>query len=84
VTDAFLLAAVVLLVSLVPLLFVIVTAEPLEGVVALELAAATVVLVLLCLSEHYHRSIYFNIPMIAAALFWIGSLVYARFFGRWL
>jgi multisubunit Na+/H+ antiporter MnhF subunit len=82
--NAFLLAAIVLLVTLAPLLLVIAVAEPLEGVVALELAAATVVLVLLCLSEVYHRSIYFNVPMVAAALFWIGSLVFARFFGRWL
>ena len=82
--NAFLLAAIVLLATLAPLLLVIATAEPLEGVVALELAAATVVLVLLCLSEVYHRGIYFNVPMVAAALFWIGSLVFARFFGRWL
>ena len=52
--------------------------------IALELAGVTVVLALLCLSEHYHRGVYFNVPMIAALMLWVGSLVFARFFGRWL
>jgi multisubunit Na+/H+ antiporter MnhF subunit len=82
--NAFLLAALVLLASLVPLLVVILAADPIDGVVALELAGATIVLVLLCLSEVSHRGVYFNVPMVAAAMLWVGSLVYARFFGRWL
>lgn len=82
--NAFLLAAVVLLVSLAPLLVVMLVADPIDAVIALELAGATVVLVLLCLAEVYHRSVYFNVPMIAAGVLWVGSLVYARFFGRWL
>ena len=82
--NAFLLAAIVLLATLAPLLFVMVTADPIDGVVALELAGATIVLILLCLSEVYHRGVYFNVPMIAAAMVWVGSLVFARFLGRWL
>ena len=79
--NAFLLATIVLLVTLVPLLAVMLFADPIDGVVALELASPTVVLVLLCLSEVYHRSVYFNVPMIAAGVLWVGSFVYARFFG---
>ena len=58
------------------------TADPMDGVIALELAGVTVILVLLCLAEHYHRSIYFNVPMVAAGVLWVGSFVFARFFGR--
>jgi multisubunit Na+/H+ antiporter MnhF subunit len=74
----------VLLATLAPLLVVILVADPIDGVMALELAGATTVLALLCLSEHYHRGVYFNVPMIAAGVLWVGSFVYARFFGRWL
>ena len=77
-------AAIALLVQLVPLLYVIMTQEPIHGLVALELAGTIVVLALLCLSETFHRGVYFNVPMLAAAMLWIGSLVFARFFGRWL
>jgi multisubunit Na+/H+ antiporter MnhF subunit len=74
----------VLLALLVPLLVVVLVADPIDGVVAVELAGVGVVLALLCLSEHYHRGVYFNVPMIAAGVLWVGSFVYARFFGRWL
>jgi multisubunit Na+/H+ antiporter MnhF subunit len=62
---------------------VILATDPIDGVIAVELAGVTVVLALLCLGEHYHRGVYFNVPMIAAGVLWIGSLIYVRFLGRW-
>lgn len=55
-----------------------------DGLVALELAANLATLALVCLAVGLHRSIYFGVAVIAALLGWIGSLVYARFLGRWL
>lgn len=82
--NATTIAAIALLVQLVPLLYVMLTQEPIHALVALELAGTIVVLALLTLSEAYGRGIYFNVPMVAAMMLWIGSLVFARFFGRWL
>lgn len=80
--NAFTIAATVLLAGLVPLGIVILRAPIIDAVVALELGGAVVTLVLLCLAEGVHRSSYFDVPVIAAAAVWIGSLVYVRFVGR--
>jgi multicomponent Na+:H+ antiporter subunit F len=82
--NAFLWAATALLAGLVPCGFVCVRSDAMDGVVALELAGATVVLALLALAEGFQRSIYFNVALIAAGMAWVGGLVFARFFGRWL
>jgi multisubunit Na+/H+ antiporter MnhF subunit len=52
--------------------------------VALQLAGTLTVLILLCLSEGFHRSFEFTVPVVAAVLSLIGGLVFARFLGRWL
>lgn len=49
---------------------------------ALELFGAVTVLVLLCLGEGYHRSAYFDVPIVCVVLTWIGALVFTRFFAR--
>jgi multisubunit Na+/H+ antiporter MnhF subunit len=82
--NAFLVAATVLLVGLIPLGAVAVVRRPIDGVVALEVAGALMVLVLLCLAEGFHRSSYFVVAVVAALMSWIGGLVFARFLGRWL
>lgn len=82
--NAFLVAATVLLGALVPLGAMIVRRRPVDGLVALELAGAVLVLVLLCFAEGFHRSAYYDVPVIAALLSWVGGLVFARFLGRWL
>jgi multisubunit Na+/H+ antiporter MnhF subunit len=81
--NAFLVAATALLVGLVPLGAVALRRRPIDGLVALELAGAVTVLVLLCLVEGFHRSSFFDVPVIAALTTWIGGLVFARFLGRW-
>jgi multisubunit Na+/H+ antiporter MnhF subunit len=53
-----------------------------EALVALELAGTLATLVLVCLAVGYQRSIYGNLPLIAAVLNWIGSLVFVRFLDR--
>jgi multisubunit Na+/H+ antiporter MnhF subunit len=82
--DAFEIAATALLCGLVPLGVVALRERAIDGVVALELAGVVVTLVLLCLAEGFHRSAYFDLPVITAVMTWIGGVVFARFLGRWL
>lgn len=82
--NAFLWAATVLLGLLVIPGAVCVRARPIDGVVALELCGAVVTTALLCLAEGFHRSVYFNLPLVAAGVTWIGGLVFVRLLGRFL
>ncbi|TML11219.1 MAG: hypothetical protein E6G33_15100, partial [Actinobacteria bacterium] len=57
-------------------------APHLDALVALELSSTVVVLVLLLLSEGFHRSIYTALPMTLAALSLVGGLVFVRLVRR--
>lgn len=82
--NAFLLAGTVLVVLMVLPAIVCLRARPIEGVVALQLCGTLLVTALLALTEGFHRSIYFNVPLIAAAVTWIGGLIFVRMLGRFL
>ena len=47
-----------------------------------ELVAVVVTLVLLLLSEGYHRSIYTTVPLVLAAVSLVSGFVFARFMER--
>ena len=80
--DAFAIAATALLLGFVPLGWVVLRGRPLDGVAALELGGAVATLVLLCLAEGFHRSSYFDVPVVCVVLTWIGAIVFARFFAK--
>lgn len=80
--NAFTIAATALLVGFVPIGIVCVRGRELDGVVALELAGAVAALVFLCLGEGFHRSAYFDVPIVCAALSWVSGMVFVRFFAR--
>ena len=80
--NAFEIAAAALLLGLVPLGAVAMRRRAVDGFVALELAGSLLVLVLLCFAEGFHRSVYYDVPVVAAATSWVGGLVVARFLGR--
>lgn len=82
--SAFHVAATVLIVALLLPGYVCARGRALDGVVALQLLGATATVILLCLAEGYHRGIYFNVSLVAAAATWIGSLVFVRFLARFL
>jgi multisubunit Na+/H+ antiporter MnhF subunit len=79
--NVWLVAATVLLAGLVPCGWVLLRAELLDGLVALELSSTIVTVVLLLLAEGFHRSSYFELPLVLAALGFIGALTYVRFLG---
>jgi multisubunit Na+/H+ antiporter MnhF subunit len=80
--NAFTVAALALLAGFLPLLWVCVREPELDGVVALELGGSLSTLILICLAEGFHRSIYVGVAVVCAAVTWISGLVFARFFGR--
>jgi multisubunit Na+/H+ antiporter MnhF subunit len=83
--NVWLAAATALLAGLLPCGWVLVRARLTEALVALELASTVVTVVLLLLAQGFHRSSYFTVPLVLAALSFVGSLVFVRFLGdRWL
>ena len=56
--------------------------ETFPALVALELAGTLVTLALVCLVVGFQRAVYGDLPVIAAVLNWLGSLVYVRFLDR--
>jgi multisubunit Na+/H+ antiporter MnhF subunit len=83
--NVWLIAATVLLAGLLPCGWVLMRAKIVDSLVALELASTLVTLVLLLLAEGFHRSSYFELPIVLAALTFVGTLVFVRFLGeRWL
>ena len=77
--NVWLVAATVLLAALALPLSVLVRAPHLDALVALELSSTLVVLVLLLLSEGFHRSIYTTVPLVLAGISLVSGLVFARF-----
>jgi multisubunit Na+/H+ antiporter MnhF subunit len=82
--NAFVIAATALMVLLVPLGWVMLRKEPIDGAVALSLAGTISALAMLCLAEGLHRSFSYTLAVVAVVAALIGTLVYARFLGRWL
>jgi multisubunit Na+/H+ antiporter MnhF subunit len=80
--NAFLIAATALIAMVALPGIVMLRAGVMDAVVALELVGTTLTLAVLCLCEGFHRSAYFNVPIIAAVATWMGSLVFVRFVGR--
>jgi len=80
--NVWLAASTVLLTALVLPLSVLVRAPHFDALVALELASTVVVVVLLLLSEGFHRSIYSALPMTLAALSLVGGLVLVQLVRR--
>jgi multisubunit Na+/H+ antiporter MnhF subunit len=82
--NAFVIAATALMVLLVPLGWVMVRRDPIDGAVALSLAGTLAALAMLCLAEGLHRSFSYTVAVVAVFASLIGTLIYARFLGRWL
>jgi multisubunit Na+/H+ antiporter MnhF subunit len=80
--NVWLVAATVLLAALALPLSVLVRAPHFDALVGLELASTVMVVVLLLLSEGFHRSIYTALPMTLAPLSLVGGLVLVQLVRR--
>jgi multisubunit Na+/H+ antiporter MnhF subunit len=82
VTSQWLAAATVLAVTLLPCAWIAWRRGTLSGVIALELAGVLTTLTLVCLVVAYQRPSYSNVPLLAAALSWLGGLAVVRLLDR--
>jgi multisubunit Na+/H+ antiporter MnhF subunit len=83
--NVWLVAATVLLLGLVPCGWVLLRGKLNDALLAVELAGTLVTLVLLLLAEGFHRSSYFELSIVLAALSFVGAMLFVRFIGdRWL
>jgi multicomponent Na+:H+ antiporter subunit F len=81
--DEWTVAAIALLLGLVPCGVVCLRGEPTDRLVGLSMAGNLDALILLLLAVAYHRSIYLDLALALALLTFAGGLVFARFLERW-
>ena len=77
--NVWLAAAAALLAGIVPCGWVALRGTRLAALVALELVTTLMTLALVLLAEGFHRSSYFVVALTAAALGFVGNLVFVRF-----
>jgi multicomponent Na+:H+ antiporter subunit F len=82
--NVWLIAALALILGLIPIGFVVFREPPMDRLVALELASVISSLVLLLLAQGFHRPPFFDLALALALLSFAGGLVFARFFERWV
>lgn len=75
----FVIAAVVMLLALIPCGVVVARGSAMEALVAFEAISAVMVMVLILVSEALRRSGEFELPALLALLMYGSGLVYARF-----
>jgi multisubunit Na+/H+ antiporter MnhF subunit len=77
--NVFLWASTILVALEIPLLLFAVRAPRFEALVAVEAAGSIWALVLVLLSQGFHRSAYTDLSLVAAVLVFAGSMVFVRF-----
>ena len=81
--SSFVIAAIAMLLALVPLGVVLCRAEVMSAVVAYEAIGPVAVLVLLLLAEGFRRPGEFELAILLVVLLLGGGLVFVRFLERW-
>jgi multisubunit Na+/H+ antiporter MnhF subunit len=82
--NVWLIAALGLLLGLIPCALVTFREPPMDRLAGLELASVVVCLMLLLLAQGFHRPPFFDLALAAALLSFAGGLVFARFLERWV
>ena len=82
--NAFVIAAIVMLVAVIPCGIVMLRGKVMEAVVAYEAIGSVIIIVLVLLAQGFGRSGEFELPVLLAMLILGGGLVFVRFLERWL
>jgi multicomponent Na+:H+ antiporter subunit F len=82
--NGFVIAAIAMLLGVIPCGVVVCRGTVMEALVAYELVSANVVMVLILLAEGFRRSGEFELPLLLAVLLFGSGLVFVRFLERWL
>jgi multicomponent Na+:H+ antiporter subunit F len=78
----FVVAAIAMLIAVIPCGLVLMRGTAMEAVVAFEAISAVAVMVLVLLAEGFRRTGEFELPVHLAALTFGSGLVFVRFLGR--
>jgi multicomponent Na+:H+ antiporter subunit F len=81
---SFVIAAIAMLVAVIPCGIVVVRGKIMDAVVAYEAVSSVVLMVLVLLAEGFRRSGEFELPVLLALLLFGSGLVFVRFLERWL
>ena len=82
--NTWLVAAAIVVATLLPVGVFCVRGPMFDRVVGLELASALGTLALVLLAEGFDRDIYFDLAVVFGVASFAGSLVFVRFLERWL
>jgi multisubunit Na+/H+ antiporter MnhF subunit len=82
--NAWLIAATVLLLALVPCGVVVFRGDSVRRLVGLEMTGVIITMVLLMLAEGVHNVNFYDLALATALLAFGGGLVFTRFLERWL
>ena len=82
--SAFVIAAIAMLVAVIPCGIVMLRGKIMEAVVAYEAIGSVIIIVLVLLAQGLGRSGEFELPVLLAMLILGGGLVFVRFLERWL
>jgi multicomponent Na+:H+ antiporter subunit F len=82
--NAFVIAAIAMLVAVIPCGIVMLQGKIMEAVVAYEAIGSVIIIVLVLLAQGFRRSGEFELPVLLAMLILGSGLVFVRFLERWL
>jgi multicomponent Na+:H+ antiporter subunit F len=82
--NSFVIAAIAMLVAVIPCGIVMIRGQLMDAVVAYEAVSSVVLMVLVLLAEGFRRSGEFELPVLLALLLFGSGLVFVRFLERWL
>lgn len=82
--SAFVIAAIAMLVGVIPCGIVMCRGEAMDALVAYEGISAIIIMVLALLAEGFRRFAEFELPILLALLLFGSALVFVRALERWL
>lgn len=82
--TAFVVAAIGMLVAVIPSGIVLVRGKLMEALVAYEFISSVAVIVLILLAQGFQRPAEFELPVVLAVLLFGSGLVFVRSLERWL
>ena len=81
---SFIVAAIAMLIALIPAGTVLIRGEVPEAVVGYEFITSVAVMILALLAQGFQRPSLFDLPVLLAVLMYGSGLVFARAMERWL
>lgn len=82
--TAFVVAAIGMLIAVIPCGIVLIRGQLMEAVVAYEFISSIAVIVLILLAQGFRRPAEFELPVVLAVLLFGSGLVFVRSLERWL